>query len=33
VDANEWKPSPDVEKGHNLLTFLQGVEQRLSEVN
>ena len=32
VDPNEWKPQPEPEIGHNLVTFLLGVEQRLSEV-
>jgi hypothetical protein len=33
VDANEWQPHPEIEKGHNLLTFMLGVEQRLSDVS
>ena len=33
VDTNEWQPHADAEKGHNLLTFMDGVVQRLSEPN
>jgi len=30
-DTNEWQPHAEVEQGHNLLTFLLGVQQRLAE--
>lgn len=30
--VQEWSPSEDLLDGHNLLTFMQGVEQRLREV-
>ena len=33
VEATDWKPNADLLLGHNLLTFIQGVKQRLSEVN
>lgn len=33
VEEPEWKPQADLFAGHNLLTFLLGVEKRLSEVN
>lgn len=33
VEAGDWQPHPDVLKGHNLLTFLQGAAKRLLEVN
>jgi len=29
--AEEWKPSEDIVSGHNLLTFMAGVVQRLTE--
>lgn len=32
-DTNEWKPHAEIERGHNLLTFLLGVQQRLAETN
>jgi hypothetical protein len=33
VDAADWEPRAEIEQGHNLLTFLDGVEQRLSELS
>lgn len=33
VDESEWKPQPEVLEGHNLLTYLLGVERRLAEAN
>jgi hypothetical protein len=33
VEASEWKAHPDLLLGHNLLTFIHAVKQRLSEVN
>jgi Prokaryotic E2 family E len=33
VETAEWQPHTDIEQGHNLLTFLDGVEQRLSELS
>jgi hypothetical protein len=33
IDAADWKPHPDLLNGHNLLTFLLGVERRLAEAN
>jgi hypothetical protein len=33
VEANEWRPSVELLRGHNLLTFLLAVELRLAEVN
>lgn len=33
VEAADWKPHADLLQGHNLLTFLLGVERRLSETN
>ena len=33
VETSEWKAHPDLLLGHNLLTFIQGVKQRLQEVN
>jgi hypothetical protein len=32
-DTGEWRPDVEVEGGHNLLTFLLGVQQRLAEPN
>jgi hypothetical protein len=32
-DTEEWRPHAEVERGHNLLTFLLGVQQRLDEAN
>lgn len=31
--VEEWKPSPDIISGHNLQTFLVGIENRLKENN
>lgn len=33
VEPSEWHPHVEVEKGHNLLTYLLGVQQRLAEAN
>lgn len=33
VEAGDWRPHADPLKGDNLLTFLQGVEKRLSELS
>ncbi|KAA3645716.1 MAG: hypothetical protein DWQ07_12315 [Chloroflexi bacterium] len=33
LEANTWLPHADVSKGHNLLSFLDGVGQRLNEAN
>lgn len=33
VDAAEWRPNPELLNGHNLLTFLLGVEKRLAQAN
>jgi hypothetical protein len=33
VDASEWQPHAEIDCGHNLVSFLTGVEQRLSELN
>ncbi|MBM3910155.1 MAG: hypothetical protein FJ356_00725 [Thaumarchaeota archaeon] len=30
--VEEWKPSDDIVSGHNLLTFMMGIEQRLMEI-
>lgn len=30
--VEEWRPSEDIVSGHNLLTFMAGVVQRLTEV-
>lgn len=32
-DTNEWQPHAEIERGHNLLTFLLAVQQRLAQVN
>lgn len=32
-DTQEWQSHAEVERGHNLLTFLLGVQQRLAEAN
>jgi hypothetical protein len=32
-DTNEWRPHAELEHGHNLLTFVLGVQQRLKEVS
>ena len=31
VEGGDWRPHAAVEKGHNLLTFVQGVRRRLEE--
>jgi hypothetical protein len=31
VESGDWNPHAEPEKGHNLLTFLKGVETRLGE--
>lgn len=31
VESGDWQPHADPERGHNLLTFLQGVARRLTE--
>ena len=33
VEAGDWTPHAEVLKGHNMLTFLEGVGWRLSEAN
>ena len=33
ISPVEWKPTEDVASGHNLLTFMIGVEKRLQELN
>jgi len=33
VEGGDWLPHADALKGHNFLTFLQGVTKRLREVN
>lgn len=33
VEPSDWQPHADPLQGHNLLTFLQGVAKRLSEVS
>jgi hypothetical protein len=33
VDPADWNPGTNILDGHNLLTFLVGVEKRLSEVS
>ena len=33
IAVEDWKPSEDVISGHNLLTFMMGVEKRLQELN
>jgi hypothetical protein len=33
VEASDWQPNSDLLQCHNLLTFLQGVANRLGEVN
>ena len=32
-DTTEWQPHAELERGHNLLTYLLGVQQRLAEAN
>ena len=31
--VEDWQPHADSRQGHNLLTFLEGIRRRLSEVN
>lgn len=33
VESGDWQPHSDPAKGHNLLTFLQGVAERLAELS
>jgi hypothetical protein len=33
VEPAEWQPQAEIERGHNLLTFMNGVVQRLSELS
>lgn len=33
IEPGDWQPHADVLQGHNVLTFLQGAAQRLSEAN
>jgi hypothetical protein len=33
VESDDWQPHADPEKGHNLLTFLEGVARRLTEAS
>ena len=33
IEAGDWNPATDIVSGHNLLTFMLGVEGRLSELN
>jgi len=33
VEAGDWKPHAEIVKGHNMLTFLEGVGRRLSEAS
>lgn len=33
VEPNTWRPSAEAEQGHNLLTYLAGVEGRLMEAS
>lgn len=33
VESSDWSPAPEPEDGHNLLTFLEGVLNRLREAN
>jgi hypothetical protein len=33
VEKADWNPHSDLLRGHNLLTFMEGVNQRLSEAN
>jgi len=33
VEAGDWKPHADADKGYNLLTFLQGIKKRLQELS
>lgn len=33
LEDGDWDPHAEPEKGHNLLTYLEGVRRRLSEAN
>jgi len=33
IEGGDWQPHADPLQGHNLLTFLQGIARRLSEVS
>ena len=33
AEGGDWSPHAEPERGHNLLTFLQGVTTRLSEIS
>lgn len=33
IESGDWQPHADIGKGHNMLTFLAGVERRLREVS
>lgn len=33
ISVEEWKPAEDIISGHNLLTFITGVQKRLEEFN
>jgi hypothetical protein len=33
VDIADWQPHSEIVKGHNMLTFLQGINKRLMEIN
>lgn len=33
VEAGDWRPHAEILKGHNMLTFLEGVSQRLNEAS
>jgi hypothetical protein len=33
VEPGDWQPHADLLRGHNVLTFLEGVAQRLAEVS
>ena len=33
VESGEWKPAPEPEEGHNLLTYVEAVARRLAEAS
>ena len=33
IEGGDWRPHSDNAKGHNLLTFIQGISTRLGEVS
>lgn len=33
IEAGEWRPGPTAEDGHNLLTFMEGIRDRLRETS